>query len=231
LLLLAACQHDGSNRPTVSLEEAKQITAEFSGGSFVPTPRSISDIIKLLDEQPPSDPADLKKRLAMIAERPSADATGAALARFHFQRGRMAAQLGLDAQALAHLRRAGELADAGEALAGRRDIYSELAWIEIIAGNYLDGIRAMRKAAGIAPNSLGTRGGLTRMYAEIGDLDKASKYAAETRSRIAQSAVDQAPRGGRRCHTRRGRKRSGFRRDLSDLGGAIPQHRFAATFQ
>jgi hypothetical protein len=52
LLLLAACQHDGSNRPTVSLEEAKQITAEFSDGSFVPPPRSISDIIKLLDEQP-----------------------------------------------------------------------------------------------------------------------------------------------------------------------------------
>jgi tetratricopeptide (TPR) repeat protein len=98
----------------------------------------------------------------------------------------MAGQLGLDAQALAHLRRAGELADAGEVPSGRRDIYSELAWSEITAGNYLDGIRAMEKAAGFAPNSLGTQSSLTRMHSYIGNLDKANEYAAETRSRIAQ---------------------------------------------
>ena len=41
--LLAACQ---TGRPTVSLDEAKQISLQFSDASFVPPPRSINDLLE-----------------------------------------------------------------------------------------------------------------------------------------------------------------------------------------
>ena len=42
-LLLTACQS------TMSLEEAKKVTASFQGGAFVPPPRTITDVSALLE--------------------------------------------------------------------------------------------------------------------------------------------------------------------------------------
>jgi CHAT domain-containing protein len=49
ILSLAACQTGRGGPPSVSLEEAKQITAEF-GGSFTPPPKSINDLLTLIDK-------------------------------------------------------------------------------------------------------------------------------------------------------------------------------------
>ena len=45
VLFVAAC-----GPQTVSLEEAKQITATFEGSSFTPPPKTIADISKLLED-------------------------------------------------------------------------------------------------------------------------------------------------------------------------------------
>jgi CHAT domain-containing protein len=49
-IVLAACQTGGGGPPSVSLEEAKQITGEF-GGSFTPPPKSINDLLTLIDKR------------------------------------------------------------------------------------------------------------------------------------------------------------------------------------
>ena len=54
-LLLAACE------TTVSLEEARQITASFEGFSYTPPPKTISDVVSLLDQQKPADPKAVEK--------------------------------------------------------------------------------------------------------------------------------------------------------------------------
>ncbi|MBI2458581.1 MAG: hypothetical protein HYV46_20935 [candidate division NC10 bacterium] len=41
----------------MSIEEAKRVTASFSGSSFVPPPRTITDITAILDQQKLADPA------------------------------------------------------------------------------------------------------------------------------------------------------------------------------
>ena len=49
LLWLSGCQAGGTSGRAVSLEEAKQITAEFKGTSFVPPPRNINDIMRTIN--------------------------------------------------------------------------------------------------------------------------------------------------------------------------------------
>ncbi|MBM3512075.1 MAG: tetratricopeptide repeat protein, partial [Alphaproteobacteria bacterium] len=93
---LAACQPDG--RPVVSLEQARQITAEFQGQGFLPPPRTISDIAAILDQQKP-DPAKVAVAVARADSQPPAGATDAELARFHVQRGSAANELGRNEQA------------------------------------------------------------------------------------------------------------------------------------
>src|SRR5262245_38944670 len=50
LVLLAACQS------TMSIEEAKKVTATFEGQAFVPPPRTISDITAILDQEKRANP-------------------------------------------------------------------------------------------------------------------------------------------------------------------------------
>ena len=50
-LVLAACQPE-EKRPVVSLEEAKQITAEFQATEFEPPPRTVDDIVAVIGTLP-----------------------------------------------------------------------------------------------------------------------------------------------------------------------------------
>ena len=64
-LLLASCQ------TTLSLDEAKKITAKFEGQSFTPPPKTIEDITKFLDQQPNVSPSVIaKNRAAANQKRP-----------------------------------------------------------------------------------------------------------------------------------------------------------------
>ena len=63
LVFLWGCQPDG--KPAVSLQQARQITAEFQGQGFRPPPRTISDIAAILDQQKP-DPAKVAAAVAEV---------------------------------------------------------------------------------------------------------------------------------------------------------------------
>lgn len=52
LFALSACQPTGT-KPAVSLEEAKQITAEFEATEFKPPPRTVDDILDVIGALPP----------------------------------------------------------------------------------------------------------------------------------------------------------------------------------
>jgi hypothetical protein len=69
-LALAACEAGPS---VVSLKEAKQITAKFSG-SFTPPPRTINDITAVLDEQQRADPEAAERARAAAYRDPPPDA-------------------------------------------------------------------------------------------------------------------------------------------------------------
>ena|SRR5450631_589835 len=56
LLLLAACQSQAPRPPpSMSVAEAKTITAGFPNTGFVPPPRAITDITTILDQQKPDE--------------------------------------------------------------------------------------------------------------------------------------------------------------------------------
>jgi len=117
--LVAAC-----GPQTVSLEEAKQITATFEGSSFTPPPKTIADISKLLDEHKEMKPETARRieaNRAAAAEPIPAGLAGMELAEFLLQRGisgKRSAQIG---KALADLRRAKDLSE-GKPGVTRREI-------------------------------------------------------------------------------------------------------------
>lgn len=105
---LMSCQPDGQ-RPAVSLDQARQITAQFQGQGFQPPPRTISDIAAILDQQRP-DPARVAELVAKADAQPPAGAQPAALAQFHFERANAAAELGRSKQRLEDSKLAYDLA-------------------------------------------------------------------------------------------------------------------------
>jgi CHAT domain-containing protein/tetratricopeptide (TPR) repeat protein len=107
-LAVSGCQPD--NKPAVSLEQAKQITAQFQGQGFTPPPRTIADITAILDQQKP-DPAKAEAaRKAADAEPPAGASSLLDLANFYYQRGLAAAEVGRTSQRVADLKQAYTLA-------------------------------------------------------------------------------------------------------------------------
>ena len=80
--LLGACQTDGTSTPAMSLDEAKQVTATFEGGSFVPPPRTINDITAVLDQQKLADPEELARHKVKAEAEPPVGTSKSALAAF-----------------------------------------------------------------------------------------------------------------------------------------------------
>lgn len=85
-LLLPAC----SKR--MSLEEAKEVPVSISGKTFVPPPRRIDDVTKILDQNPP-DPATVERLIAIADATPPATASKVKLQDFYYQRGMAAKKL------------------------------------------------------------------------------------------------------------------------------------------
>ena len=100
LPLLSACQ------TTMSVEEAKKVTAAFGGAAFVPPPRSIGDITAILDQQKRDNPAGLAQARARADREPPKTDNPATLAGFYYERGLAARDVGRVAQEIADLARA-----------------------------------------------------------------------------------------------------------------------------
>lgn len=100
VLLVAGCQS------TVSLEEAKKITASFEGKGFVAPPRTIKDITAILDQQTVADPKESARMVAKADKIPPVTADPETLASFYWARGKAAKHIGRERQRLEDLRTA-----------------------------------------------------------------------------------------------------------------------------
>lgn len=100
---LAACQSGSGAPPTLSLEEAKKVTTEFSA-AFTPPPRTIADVTALLSEEKHEDEEAFKKAVAAVDAVPPATDDAKTLAQFYMDRGRAAFAAGRADQELADYR-------------------------------------------------------------------------------------------------------------------------------
>ena len=129
-VLITACVEE---KPVVSIDQAKQITAQFQSDKFVPPPRTITDVTEILNQYKP-DAAQLSALKASVAAQPPAGAPPRALYEFYLNRGRAAGELGMFAQQLSDLQEAVNIGDQNKA-----DNYralQELRGAQSNVGNY-----------------------------------------------------------------------------------------------
>lgn len=192
IFALSACQ---SGSPSVSLEEAKQITATFEGGSFTPPPKTIADITAILDQQKRKGQEALAQMRAVADQKPPATKDLFELAQFHYRRGETASFLGRGKQSVADYRKAADLAgqsgDSGE-LRDRATYYYGLA--ELIHGNFSRGIQAIRESIKLAYQRPKYTGSVLVRYAILagvrakgGEIEPAEKDLDQARSLVAKS--------------------------------------------
>jgi CHAT domain-containing protein len=132
---------------TMSVEEAKRVTASFSGAAFVPPPRTITDITAILDQQKRDTPEqDLAVR-ARADEAPPVTTDPTVLAGFYLQRGRAARQIGRVRQEIDDLTKAASYATSRPSQR-ELDILWELAAAEYESGNFSRSIEYTRRAIG-----------------------------------------------------------------------------------
>ncbi|MFQ5960261.1 MAG: CHAT domain-containing protein [Candidatus Methylomirabilales bacterium] len=183
--LLSACQS------TMSVEEAKKVTASFSGTSFVPPPRTINDITAILNQQKLADPEAATKARARADQPPPNTSNPATLADFYYQRGLAAREIGRAKQDIDDLTRALEWAGRG----GSRK-YHEIAWnlalAELLGGSFSSGEAHLQEAIATTPRD--QRGKLVRVYmvlillhAAAGDFEAADAAKRQLLALVAES--------------------------------------------
>ncbi|MBI2160043.1 MAG: hypothetical protein HYU25_06670 [Candidatus Rokubacteria bacterium] len=80
--LVAACGTAGPQAAR-AIEEAKQVTAEFTATPWAPPPRTLGDVTAILDQQRLADPEGVARARARADQRPPATGDADALARFY----------------------------------------------------------------------------------------------------------------------------------------------------
>ncbi len=193
-LLSAACQ-------TVPEEEEDKAAIENAKKRPI--------IYRSFDSAPPRDISDIRAYLAQAADkpvRPEASEIVAkqvplsddkfTLARFYWQRGRAAGELGLDQLELADLRRAAEYAkgfvDTNEVEEDR--ILTELAGSETRVGNLLTAASLREQAIPMSSRAVGGKIGLrlanyrflVKTYSLLGERDKAREMLARAETLLAE---------------------------------------------
>jgi CHAT domain-containing protein len=189
-LILGACQPD--NKPAVSLEQAKQITAQFQGQGFTPPPRTIADITAILDQQKP-DPAKAEAtRKAADAEVP-AGLQGLALAKFYFDRGTAAGDIGRINQRVDDIRKAVEIARPTRNIALGMYL-AQLANAELRAGQTKLSLATRQEHIQFIQSGSQATGQLFSSYAmmasissAMGDLDSANAWLTRADRLLADS--------------------------------------------
>ncbi|MBT3361114.1 MAG: CHAT domain-containing protein [Rhodospirillales bacterium] len=179
-IVLGACQ------TTVSVEEAKQVSTEFSKGAFVPPPRTITDISAILDQQKTTEAEKTRKHRERIAKAAPSTNNPSKLARFYWKKGGSEARLGKSDQALTDFRKAASyLPQAKLRPKDRHGILKSLAQAEAGSGRFLDGIRIMEKAIEVLPSPVAYRS-LVRLYIVAGNFKAAQKARDRGKALIAR---------------------------------------------
>jgi len=169
----------------MSVEEAQQVSAAFAHTAFTPPPRTITDIIGILDQLQRPDSETVFRNLAEVAPSP---ARVDAFADFYRERGLAAGVLGRAKQEIDYLTTASER--FLRTVSPVYSIYFTLALAEERGGNFFRHLRYLRKSVEavtrrdrmldfpIVPNAQ-----LAIGYASIGDLQAAEAALAEAARR------------------------------------------------
>ena len=168
----------------MTLDEAKQTTISMRGKSFVPPPRSIDDILNILDKEKVKHLSTGKVLLNKLRSEPPMGASESQLYRFYFERGEAAFFLGYLHQSLYDFQKAYDLSTSESPKSRILDdpmqhitIMNYLAWVEKLLGNYHKAIALLRKAAEV--ENVMSYSNLSRLYAEVGDFDEAAKMRSK----------------------------------------------------
>lgn len=152
----------------------------FAQTAYAPPPRTIEDILVVLDQFKP-DPALAENARAELNQEPPATGNAKELADFYFKRGRASRRLGLLGRQIVDFREAAKYAEAGHA--DRMQILDELIVAETSGGNFLNAMRTRELQLSLKP-SLGwqvvANASLAGMLAFSGDIQ-------EARTRLARS--------------------------------------------
>ena len=176
---LSACEPD--NKPAVSLEQAKQITAQFQGQGFTPPPRTIADITAILDQQKP-DPAKAEAALKAADAQLPTGLQDIQLAQFYFQRGIAAGEVGRITQRIEDLRQA---ADIGRRLRHPQlsRYLAELSQAELRGGQFKAALAARQEQIRVLETGTTSTGQLFSAYAlmsimsgSTGDIESANSW-------------------------------------------------------
>lgn len=186
---LLGCQPDGQ-RPVVSLDQARQITADFQGQGFRPPPRTISDIAAILDQQRP-DPAKVAALVAQADAQPQPGMAGAPLAEFLLVRGMAAGELGRNAQRLEDLREAARVAIAAGMSAQRiSNILQQQSFAEIFGGSPRAALDLARQRVAASPNTglrMGAQMNVIAWAPMTGALDEARAMLPRMEATLADA--------------------------------------------
>ncbi len=169
---------------TMSVEEAKKVTASFQGGAFVPPPRTISDITAILDQQKRDDPDGVARSKALADRKPPETTNAATLAEFYYQRGLAARDVGRTKQEIADLTTAIDWSRkaSGQGDAEFQDIMWERAVAEVAGGSWSNAIDDLQASSAATPrdrrgNLIRTNAMLARIYCQAGNLEAAEEAA------------------------------------------------------
>jgi len=187
----------------MSLEEAKEVPVSISEQSFVPPPRRIDDVTKILDQNPP-DPATLERLIATADAAPPTTASEVKLQDFYYQRGMAAKKLGRYRQSLMDFRQAVSLlGDFSSRSRTTINTLVELTLAELRLNNFRAGIESAERARKKFPNWLGANNLLVSLYAIAGDLESAERAKDMALSVMSNWRDSPKNNSWRRYHTAR----------------------------
>tara|TARA_Y100001934_G_scaffold36525_1_gene42096 strand:- start:6367 stop:7614 length:1248 start_codon:yes stop_codon:yes gene_type:complete len=191
VLLMSSCQTGTDRRPTVSLEEARRVVANFEGSILLPPLRTIDDITRILDEQVVADPKEMERARDRVEAVPPADIAGIELVKLLQDRGLAARVIGDVPRQLENFKDAERLSRDADANT-RIDILRDLSVAQILAGNFAEALRHREMAIAAVPygrldRCLGMSATISVQYARAGDLDTAEKRLTDAEKLLDES--------------------------------------------
>ncbi len=173
-LVLASCQSD--QRPAVSIDQAKQITATFEGPKFVSPPRDVQDITAVLNETSKRDQIKLAELVAVVESAPPSDP--GKLTEFYLKRAFAAAALGRTPDELRDLDSAVEHMSLSKSV-GEDTVYLLRGVANVHRGVYSKGVGDLGKSFELV--ELEARRAfrhthLARAYSSLKHVEEARKY-------------------------------------------------------
>lgn len=165
-----------------AIEEAKQVTAGFTATPWAPPPRTIGDVAAILDQQKLADPEGVAGARARADQRPRDTGEADVLARFYYQRGLAAGQLGRARQEIDDLTEAARWTARGSGRA-EHEILLWLGIAEIAGSNFSQSIDDARRATTKVPGAqkgwlVALNGIIASAHARAGDLVAAEPLAS-----------------------------------------------------